>query len=84
VRRLILKRSTGADACDLAAARKIIRQIVGAQNQKECLLIDCEGVKISSQFLFALLVVASEEKVRFCGLPPDQQRLVALSKERKL
>ena len=83
MRRLILKRLTGANACHLGVARKIVRRIVGAQNQNECLLIDCEGVEVSPQFLFALLAVASEEKVRFCGLPPNQQRLVALSMERK-
>jgi len=82
VRRLLLKNYTGATAENLATAQRIIRKIQGARRQKECLLIDCDEVEVSREFLATLLSAAHPKRVRFCGLPLLQQQIVKLQEKR--
>jgi hypothetical protein len=77
MRWLNLRRYTGAKATNLEVARRIVRKIQGAQRRRECLMINCEDVEVSSEFLALLVVAARTDKIRFCGLPRDQQRIVA-------
>jgi len=83
VRRLLLVNYTGATAANLAIAQRIVRKIHGARRQRECLLIDCEEVEVSQDFLKVLVSAAHPEKIRFCGLPLIQQQFVQLKLQRR-
>jgi hypothetical protein len=70
---LVLYRYTGSKASNLRIAQRVARKIQGAQRSGQCILIDCENVTVSSEFLRILVEGTRPEKARFAGLPiPDQ------------
>jgi hypothetical protein len=83
MRRVILLEHTGGGAQNLKVAARIVRKIEGAQRQGECLLVDCENVEVSPEFLALLVAAAQPDKIRFCGLPLLQQRFVVLRQRRR-
>lgn len=84
MKRIIVLHHTGSDATNLKLARRIARKMQSAQKQGSCVLIDFEDVlEVSPEFLTILTSAALRDKVKFCGLPPVQQRVVALSARRE-
>lgn len=78
MKRLILLRHTGANATNLVIAERLARKLRGALRQGECVLVDCEDVEPTQEFLDVLLKDAQPEKVKFCGLPIMRQVTLAL------
>jgi len=77
MRRILLLRYAGRKAENLKLAQRIARKMRGAQDQGTCVVIDCEDVDVSEEFLKILVSAARTDKTRFCGLPIVQQHLVA-------
>ena len=73
---ILLLQITGASAINLKVARRLARKVSGAQRIGHCVLIDCEDVEVSEEFLQILVSVACADKTKFCGLPILQQQLV--------
>ena len=73
MKRYLLIRYTGPTATNLAQARRVARKIRGTLRQGQCVLVDCENVKISPEFKRVMLAEADPHKVRFCGLPLAEQ-----------
>jgi hypothetical protein len=76
MRRILLSHYSGPIADDLAVARRLARKLHGAHRQGECVLLDCDQVLVSKSFLEVLVNEARRDKVRFCGLPQSDQRLI--------
>ena len=74
--RIILLQHIGASAINLKIARRLARKISGAQSIGHCVLIDCEDVEVSEEFLHVLISIARADRTKFCGLPILQQQLV--------
>ncbi len=74
--RIILLQFTGASAINLKIARRLALKVSGAQRIGHCVLIDCEDVEVSEEFLQVLVSVARADRTKFCGLPIVQQHLV--------
>jgi len=73
MRRILLYKYTGRRADNLTIARRLLRRLRGAQQTGECILVDCEDVEVTQEFLQVLRSESRFEKIRFCGLPiPDQ------------
>lgn len=68
MKRMIVFNYTGAEATNLAIAKRLARKIRGAQRNGECVLVDCDECEISLDFLNVLLKGAKPDKTKFCGL----------------
>ena len=77
MRRILLLRYTGLQARNPKLAHRIARKVRGAQDQGVCVVLDCEDVEISEEFLQILVSAVRTDKTKLCGLPIAQQRLVA-------
>ncbi len=80
---IILLEHTGATAINLKIARRLAQKVRGAQRNGHCVLIDCEDVEPSQEFLEVLLKEARPEKVKFRGLPILRQVGIALRLDKK-
>lgn len=69
MRRIILYKYTSRRADNLTIARRLVRRLRGAQQTGECILVDCEDVEVTQEFLQVLRAESRFEKIRFCGLP---------------
>ena len=70
---IVLYRHTGRIAANLKVARRVARKIQGAQRSGHCIVVSCEDVTVSPEFLRIMAEGTSPEKVRFAGLPIRDQ-----------